>query len=96
MGLHIGLIRLDQLGCVLDHQQILSVLLLGRLREVERARDDGRTVDDDHLIMVDRVLIIDEGLDAYVDQEGHGAVFRRLMGFVEHDENLDAALMDVL
>ena len=25
MGLHIGLIRLDQLGCVLDHQEPLAV-----------------------------------------------------------------------
>jgi hypothetical protein len=37
MGLDIRLIRLHQIGCILDHQQILSVLLLSRLCEIERA-----------------------------------------------------------
>ncbi len=74
MGLDIRLIRLHQLWRILDHQQILGVLLLSRLGEVEGARDDRGAVDDDHLVMGDRVLVIDERLDAGVDQEGRRAV----------------------
>jgi hypothetical protein len=42
-----------------NDQQVLGVLLLGRLREVEASREDGFAVDDHHLGVRNRMLDVD-------------------------------------
>jgi hypothetical protein len=43
----------------------------------------------------DSVLVINEGLNADVVEKCGRAVLARLVGFVEHSENRDAALVGV-
>jgi hypothetical protein len=50
--------------------QVLGILLLCRLREVERSGNDSRLVDDDDLVMRDGVLFVDVGRDTGITQKG--------------------------
>src|SRR5215211_2039247 len=56
-------------GLVLDDQQVLRILGLGRLREVEASRDDGFAVDDHHLVVRDRMLGVDQRRHSLVREE---------------------------
>ena len=95
MGLNVGFILLDQLGRILDDQQVLGILLFRRFGEVEGARDDRGRVDHHDLVMGNGVLVIDERLDAGVEKKGGRAVFLRLIGLVEHGEHVDATFVSV-
>jgi hypothetical protein len=66
MHMDIGFIRCDELRRVCDDEQVLGILLLGCLGEVERPGDDRGAVNHHDLCMSDRVLIINERLDAGV------------------------------
>ena len=94
-GVHtdIRLIRRCQIGCIFDHEHILGILLLGRFGEVERARDDRRRVDHHHFAVSNRVLRINERLDADVIQKRCGTVFIGFVGLVEDCEDLHSALV---
>jgi hypothetical protein len=51
----VGSVGHGELGFVADDEHVLRVHLLAGLREVHRARDDRRAVDDHNLVVRDRV-----------------------------------------
>jgi hypothetical protein len=95
VGLDILLVRLDQLGCVFDHQQVLRVLLFSGFGEIEGAGDDRGPVDHHDFVVGDGVLGVNERLDTRVDQERGGAVLLRLLRFIEDGEHVDATFVRV-
>ena len=70
----LGILRCQRrTSCYLD---VLRILLLGGLGVIERAADDDFPIDDDDLIVRNRMLGIDQGGNAGVGQEVGGGVFR--------------------
>jgi hypothetical protein len=55
-----------------NDQQVLGVLLLGRLGEVEASRDDDLAVDNHDLVMRDGVYRVDLGRHLLIRQEVGG------------------------
>jgi hypothetical protein len=89
-----GLRVLGRQGFVTD-EEVLGILLLGRLRKVKAPRDDDLVIDDHDLVMGDGVVRIEHGLDALVRQEvGRGALLRALT-LIEDDLHLDATFVGV-
>ena len=54
---------------VVDDEQILCIILLSRLRKIERPREHRLAIDDYDLVMRDRVLRIDVSLDALMREK---------------------------
>ena len=75
----------------MDDQEVLRVLLLGRLGEVERAGDHDRPVNEDDLVVGDSVLVVDVGRDAGVRQKGRRRVLLGLLALVENRLDFHAA-----
>ena len=90
MALPVFEVRLGELFRA-DDQQVLRVLLLGRLGEVERAGDYDRPVDDDDLVVGDGMPGVDVGRDAGVRQKGGRRVLLGLLALVEDCLDLHAA-----
>jgi hypothetical protein len=88
MSANVGLVEAYQLVGFFDHQEIFRILFFGRCGEVERAGENSGGVDDHHLTVSDRVLVINHGLNAGVCQECGGAVLIGLIGFVQDDQDL--------
>jgi hypothetical protein len=78
-----------------DAAHILGVLVLRRLREVEAAGEDRLAIDDDHLVMGNRVVGVDHGRHPLVGQEVRRGIFLRALTLIEDDLHLDATLMGV-
>jgi hypothetical protein len=92
MQQHILRIRLDQLRCVCDDQQVFGVHRLGSLGEIERVGNNRGGVNDHHLIVGDSVLGINAGRNTRIDQEGGSAVFVGLIRLLEDRLHAAAAL----
>jgi len=72
--LEVGEVFLHQPWFALDDEQVLCVLLLCRLREVERPGNDRLLIDDHDLVMRDGVPVVDVSRDANVVHEVRGTV----------------------
>jgi len=82
MRLDVRLVRLDELGRILDHQQILGILLFGRLGEIEGAGDHRGPVDHYDFVVGNGVLVVDERLDARIDEKRSRTILLRLLRFI--------------
>ena len=83
--LEVGDVFFHQIRVTLDHQQVLRVLLLRRLREVERSCDQCGTIDDYDLVVSDGVLGIDVGGDTGVgDERGRRLALAELAPVQDH------------
>src|SRR4051812_14110871 len=81
----------DQVRVILDDEEVLGVALLGGLGEVEGTGEHGLAVDEDDLVVGDRVLVVDEDGDVVVEEERRRAVVGGAVGLVEDDADLYSA-----
>src|SRR5260370_37057693 len=66
MGFPIGEVSLRELA-VVENEEVLGVVKLGRLREIIGTGDDRAAVEDDHLVVGDRVVGVDRGRNPDVE-----------------------------
>ena len=89
------LVGLCDLRFASNHQQVLRVAVLRLPREVERAGDDGAAVDDDHLVVCDRVLSVGPDGDVVVRQVRAAAELLTGRLPVEDRPDGDAAILSL-
>jgi hypothetical protein len=83
LGVRLPVLYVLRRQCLIpDDQQVLGVLLLGGLGEVETSRDDEFTVDDDHLVMRNRMLGVDHRQHALVREEVSGGILLRALALI--------------
>lgn len=83
-----------ELWPAVDHQQVFSVAVLGLVGEVEAAGDDRLAVDQDDLVVGDRVLGVDIGGDSIGRDFARVGMFFQV-AFVEHDRDFHAAMVRI-
>ena len=81
-----------QLGIIQD-QQVLSVLLFSCFGEVEAAGNHRLPVNDHHLVVSDRVPVIDEDRDTGIGQKGSSGVPLGALALVQNRYDLQSALV---
>ena len=94
MGLPVlGILRRQ--GWMTDDQQILGVFLLGGFGEVKAASHDQFTIDDDHLMVRNRVVGVDQSRHPLIRQEIGRRILLRALTLVQDDLHLDTAFVGV-
>jgi len=78
-----------------DDEEVLRAPLFGRLREVERPRDDRLSVDDHDLVVGDGMCAVDVHRDPVVSEKGGAAVFLRSLALIEDDLHRHAPLVGI-
>lgn len=92
MDFPVGRICLGEFGGVVDHQQVLGILLLRGFGEIETSGDDSGFVDQHDLVVGDGVGGIDEGRNSFIGEEGGRGVPLRLLALVQNDLDIDSSL----
>ena len=77
-------------GLVVQHQEILGVVLLGRRGEVERAGDDRLAINDHHLVVRDGMDRINAHRDPRMRQEIRFGIVLGALALIQDDLWLDA------
>lgn len=80
---------------VADDQQVFGVAGLGGIREIETASDDNAIVNEDNLIVSDRVFRVYQDRNTLVGQERGGRIFGGFIALVQHGFDYHAALLRV-
>ncbi len=88
-------IRLNQLMVSFNYQQIFGILALGRRCKVKAARDQCRSVDYDHLVMSNGVLVINKDWYAGVGKKRRNAIFCCDVTLVQDRFDINASFLSV-
>ncbi len=82
-------------GRVVNDQQVFRVVFFRLLREIERAGQNGMTVDNNYFVVSDRMPVVDESRDAVVLRESRRGVFVGLVALVQNHLYVHAPLVCV-
>ena len=93
MVTQVGFIGGVQIGPVSNDKKILCVGFFCAAGEIETARDEREPVDEDHLVVRDGMLGIDQGGDAGVDEKVSRRILLCLLASIQDGENRDASIM---